>query len=202
MVSFLHFLILTCLNLSRYHFVQLWSDVIFLILLAGVSRDLPPRFQRMAQQQNQQTQVGPVTNGIHNMSGSVGSAPLGAPNQPSPSSSPPLTITPPVVNGIKEEVSLRPVKNFTMFKPNTPSMLPRSAQAQNPAPRETGFAAKKSTDISEMLNPLLDKQVFKNCIAQVKKLFNNCIGLELYLYHIFFSATTAESTICNQANKR
>ncbi|XP_059161943.1 eukaryotic translation initiation factor 4 gamma 2-like [Physella acuta] len=125
---------------------------------AGVNRDLPPRFQRMAQQQNQQTQVGPVTNGIHNMSGSVGSAPLGAPNQPSPSSSPPLTITPPVVNGIKEEVSLRPVKNFTMFKPNTPSMLPRSAQAQNPAPRETGFAAKKSTDISEMLNPLLDKQ--------------------------------------------
>ncbi|CAL1547022.1 unnamed protein product [Lymnaea stagnalis] len=127
----------------------------------GGNRDLPPRFQRIAQQQQnqQQTQVGPVTNGLHNvmLSGSVGSAPLGAPNQPSPSSSPPLTI-PPVVNGIKEEVSLRPVKNFTMFKPNTPSMLPRSAQAQHPPPRETGFAAKKSTDISEMLNPLLDKQ--------------------------------------------
>merc|ERR1711936_771118 len=37
-------------------------------------------------------------------------------------------------------------------------MLPRSAQAQHPAPRESGFVPKKSTDISEMLNPLLDKQ--------------------------------------------
>lgn len=92
------------------------------------------------------------------MTGAPGSAPLGAPNQPPPSASPPLTITP-SINGIKDEVSLRPVKNFNMFKPNTPYMLPRSAQAQNPAPRETSFAAKKSKDISEMINPLLDKQV-------------------------------------------
>ncbi|KAK6973350.1 eukaryotic translation initiation factor 4 gamma 2 [Biomphalaria glabrata] len=125
---------------------------------AGTNRDLPPRFQRMAQQQQnqQQSQLGSITNGIHSMMLS-GSAPLGAPNQPTPSNSAPINLPPPV-NGMREEVSLRPVKNFNMFKPNTPSMLPHSAQAQNPAPRETGFAAKKSKDISEMLNPLLDKQ--------------------------------------------
>ncbi|CAG5124674.1 unnamed protein product, partial [Candidula unifasciata] len=121
----------------------------------GASRDLPPRFQRMAQQQQTQ-QPGVGLSGSNIMIS--GSAPLGAPNQPSPSASPPLSIITPVTNGLKEEVSLRPVKNFNVFKPNTPSMLPRSAQAQNPAPRESSFAAKKSTDISEMLNPLLDKQ--------------------------------------------
>lgn len=107
----------------------------------------------------QQNQAGGLTGGNSGMmTGAPGSAPLGAPNQPPPSASPPLTITP-SINGIKDEVSLRPVKNFNMFKPNTPYMLPRSAQAQNPAPRETSFAAKKSKDISEMINPLLDKQV-------------------------------------------
>ncbi|RUS87631.1 hypothetical protein EGW08_004616, partial [Elysia chlorotica] len=127
----------------------------------SASRDLPPRFQRMAQHQQFQPMGGPGSGG------STNSAPLGAPNQPSPSHSPPLIGPPAVTNGNvgsgKEEVSLRPAKNFThMFKPNTPSMLPRSAQAQHPAPRETGFAAKKSTDISEMLNPLLDKQQQQN----------------------------------------
>lgn len=121
----------------------------------NISRDLPPRFQRMSQQH-------PIGSGLgERVLGSTNSAPIGAPGQPSPSTSPPLTTGPPqMTNGLlaKEEVSLRPVKNFTMFKPNTPSMLPRSAQAQHPAPRESGFAAKKSTDISEMLNPLLDKQ--------------------------------------------
>ncbi|XP_012944047.1 eukaryotic translation initiation factor 4 gamma 2 [Aplysia californica] len=122
----------------------------------GMNRDLPPRFQRMVQQQ---TGPGAGQGGRESGMGpnNSGSAPIGAPGQPSPSTSPPLNLAPPV-NGIKEEVSLRPVKNFTMFKPNTPSMLPRSAQAQHPAPRESGFVAKKSTDISEMLNPLLDKQ--------------------------------------------
>jgi len=125
----------------------------------GTNRDLPPRFQRMAQNSG-----GPSTGGVSAMNQSnLGSAPIGAPGQPSPSASPPLITTAPpapnnMSNGIKEEVSLRPVKNFTMFKPNTPSMLPRSAQAQHPAPRESGFVPKKSTDISEMLNPLLDKQ--------------------------------------------
>lgn len=134
--------------------------MLVMLLPAGLNRDLPPRFQRMAQQQHiqQQTLPGGLSASNSNIMVS-GSAPLGAPNQPSPSASPPLSITP-VTNGmIKEEVSLRPVKNFNVFKPNTPSMLPRSAQAQNPAPRESSFAAKKSTDISEMLNPLLDKQV-------------------------------------------
>jgi len=125
----------------------------------AMSRDLPPRFQRMAQQQPHT-----VGSGLGERSlGSTNSAPIGAPGQPSPSTSPPTVAPPSHTNSnggmlSKEEVSLRPVKNFTMFKPNTPSMLPRSAQAQHPAPRESGFAAKKSTDISEMLNPLLDKQ--------------------------------------------
>lgn len=122
----------------------------------GGARDLPPRFQRMAQTGTGQGVSVPVMG-----SNSTGSAPIGAPGQPLPSTSPPMNITP-VSNGslsMKEEgLSLRPVKNFTMFKPNTPSMLPRSAQAQHPPPRESGFVAKKSTDISEMINPLLDKQ--------------------------------------------
>jgi len=119
----------------------------------GGARDLPPRFQRMAQQGPH-----PETRGPGAAQTITGSAPIGAPGQPLPSTSPPLTHQAPISNGTKEELSLRPMKNFTMFKPNTPSMLPRSAQAQHPAPRETGFVAKKSTDISEMLNPLLDKQ--------------------------------------------
>lgn len=125
-------------------------------LCTGAGRELPPRFQRMALQQ--QPQASSLPGGSALLLTGSSTAPLGAPNQPSPSASPPLTLAP-VGNGLKEEVSLRPVKNFTVFKPNTPSMLPRSAQAQNPAPRESNFAAKKSTDISEMLNPLLNKQV-------------------------------------------
>lgn len=117
----------------------------------GAPRDLPPRFQRMSQTNIVSGQGGTLS------SNNQSSAPIGAPGQPPPSTSPPLNLSP-MTNGIKEEVSLRPVKNFTMFKPNTPSMLPRSAQAQHPPPRESGFAAKKNTDISEMLNPLLDKQ--------------------------------------------
>jgi len=131
----------------------------------GGARDLPPRFQRMAQQQTGTTGQG----GTVISANTQGSAPIGAPGQPPPSTSPPLNMAP-AVNGIKEEaVSLRPVKNFTMFKPNTPSMLPRSAQAQHPAPRESGFVAKKSTDISEMLNPLLDKQQQQPKPASVKQ---------------------------------
>ncbi|KAK3101829.1 hypothetical protein FSP39_006674 [Pinctada imbricata] len=66
-------------------------------------RDLPPRFAKLAQQQQQQQQ-GPPPGAVN---GAV------------------VNVAPPTSN---EEISLRPAKNFNLFKPNTPSNLPKSAQ--------------------------------------------------------------------------
>ena len=69
-----------------------------------------------------------------------------------------------LLNG-KEELSLRPQKNF-MFKPNTPAMLPRSAQAAPmaplvPQPGTLSLSPKRLTvDVANPpINPILNKQV-------------------------------------------
>ncbi|KAL8614445.1 hypothetical protein ACOMHN_007781 [Nucella lapillus] len=69
----------------------------------------------------------------------------------------------------KEELSLRPQKNF-MFKPNTPAMLPRSAQAAPSAPlvppsnnlRTLGTVSPKKMTVdvtTPPINPTLHKQI-------------------------------------------
>ncbi|XP_064601391.1 eukaryotic translation initiation factor 4 gamma 2-like [Liolophura sinensis] len=57
--------------------------------------------------------------------------------------------------GSKEEISLRPARNFMVFKPSAPSMLPRSAQlppVMNSAPLQPPGSQ------SDIPNPLLQKQ--------------------------------------------
>lgn len=124
----------------------------------GGQRDnIPPRFQRMAQQQQQQQQV--------SKGSSTQPQPLNI-GGPSPgvgmvSSSPPLTGG--LMNG-KEEVSLRPQKNFYILKPNTPAMLPRSTQAAPlaplvPPPGSLSLSPKRMTDVANpSMNPILSKQ--------------------------------------------
>nr|KAG5693281.1 hypothetical protein BaRGS_011602 [Batillaria attramentaria] len=125
--------------------------------------NLPPRFQRMAQQQQQTTggkgqgqqpqqpQPPAAGGGVHVAGGGQRSAP-----------SPPLAGGS-LLNG-KEELSLRPQKNF-MFKPNTPAMLPRSAQAAPSAPltapvNPMSMSPKRMTiDVANpAMNPILSKQ--------------------------------------------
>ena len=70
------------------------------------NRDLPPRFARLAQQQQQQ---------IAQQAASANGTAVPLPGSGS------------------EEISLRPAKNFTpMFKPMAPNNLPRSAQGTPP----------------------------------------------------------------------
>lgn len=64
-----------------------------------------------------------------------------------------------LLNG-KEELSLRPQKNF-MFKPNTPAMLPRSAQAapsQPLAPQSTPLSISPKRVTVDVANPPIHKQ--------------------------------------------
>jgi hypothetical protein len=58
------------------------------------------------------------------------------------------------------EISLRPAKNFMMFKPGTPSMLPMSAQVQNNSqtPPLAPLPNQQNDDIP-IINPLMPKQV-------------------------------------------
>lgn len=127
---------------------------------AGQRDNIPPRFQRMAQQLQQQAggKVGTMQQPIPMGANAGGTAPPGAIT----SSSPPLTGG--VVNG-KEEVSLRPQnKTFLMLKPNTPAMLPRSAQAapsapMAPQPGSISLSPKRLTvDVANPpINPILNK---------------------------------------------
>lgn len=102
----------------------------------GGGRDLPPRFMKKLNQTatGNQQQNSPANNNSQN-SGSNSSPNTGS-------------------NG---EISLRPAKNFnTLFKPNTPSMLPKSAQIphhtyNNQAPRPSSMNQPEH-------NPLLQKQ--------------------------------------------
>ena len=97
------------------------------------SRDLPPRFAAKLSQQP--AQISPPTS-----------------NQQVP----PMAM----MNGVggtypqKEEISLRPAKNFTVFKPTSPSNLPRSAQGMPP----TSQMSKMAVTPPEPPKPLLNKQ--------------------------------------------
>ena len=91
-------------------------------------RDLPPRFAKLAQQQQQQQQ----------------GAPPGALNGAV------VNVAPATTN---EEISLRPAKNFNLFKPNTPSNLPKSAQI----PPVNSMM--RMTVAPDPPKPLLNKQV-------------------------------------------
>ena len=60
-----------------------------------------------------------------------GGPPIGAVQTNGPSSMPPGAMTGTGAGGMSGtdgEISLRPARNFTVLKPNTPSMLPKSAQ--------------------------------------------------------------------------
>ncbi|XP_070199446.1 eukaryotic translation initiation factor 4 gamma 2-like, partial [Littorina saxatilis] len=121
--------------------------------------NIPPRFQRMAQQQ----QGGPGGKGLgQTMSGQPPMA-MGGPGGPGGGM---MSSLPPVTGGLlnsKEELSLRPQKNF-MFKPMTPAMLPRSAQAApsaplTPIPGTLSLSPKKLVDVANPpINPILAKQ--------------------------------------------
>ncbi|XP_076449980.1 eukaryotic translation initiation factor 4 gamma 2-like [Babylonia areolata] len=134
---------------------------------AGQRDNIPPRFQRMAQQQQMGPggkMLGPSAQQAMGLGG-AGSG-LG-PGGMSTSSSPSLSGGGGLLNG-KEELSLRPQKNF-MFKPNTPAMLPRSAQAAPSAPLVppsnnlstlgTVSPKKMTVDVANPpVNPILSKQ--------------------------------------------
>lgn len=98
------------------------------------SRDLPPRFAAKLTQPSTQI-TAPSTN-----------------NQV-----PPMAM----MNGVggsypqKEEISLRPAKNFNVFKPTSPSNLPRSAQGMPPSSQ----MSKMVVTPPEPPKPLLNKQV-------------------------------------------
>lgn len=92
-------------------------------------RELPPRFRKMNIPGGLQQQS---STGQNNVAPSLPTdAPLGVKlgrgeggNQAPPTRS-------------NEEISLRPARNFTpLFKPNTPSMLPKSTQIPNPPPNK------------------------------------------------------------------
>ncbi|XP_052066072.1 eukaryotic translation initiation factor 4 gamma 2-like [Mytilus californianus] len=97
------------------------------------SRDLPPRFAAKLTQQP--TQITPPTTNTQ---------------------VPPMAM----MNGVggsyphKEEISLRPAKNFNVFKPTSPSNLPRSAQGIPP----TSQMSKMVVTPPEPPKPLLNKQ--------------------------------------------
>lgn len=120
------------------------------------SRDLPPRFAAKLTQQP--AQITPPTS-----------------NQQVP----PMAM----MNGVggtypqKEEISLRPAKNFTVFKPTSPSNLPRSAQGIPP----TSQMSKMAVTPPEPPKPLLNKQVGKLLLnkQESKPLLNKEIGILL-----------------------
>ena len=62
--------------------------------------------------------------------------------------------------GGSEEINLRPARGFTMFKPNSPNMLPKSAQPTAMTPEQLPLHRSqhmmKNSD-SMMPNPLLQK---------------------------------------------
>jgi hypothetical protein len=114
---------------------MLINNIVFVYFTAGQqSRDLPPRFAAKLSQQP--AQISPPTS-----------------NQQVP----PMAM----MNGVggtypqKEEISLRPAKNFTVFKPTSPSNLPRSAQGMPP----TSQMSKMAVTPPEPPKPLLNKQV-------------------------------------------
>lgn len=94
-------------------------------------RDLPPRFVKLAQQQQSQTAPpGAMMNGTA------------------------VVIVPP-----NEEISLRPAKNFNVFKPNSPSNLPRSTHSTVPP-----SGSMRMTSAPDPPKPLLNKQVIENSL--------------------------------------
>ena len=60
----------------------------------------------------------------------MGGPPVGAMQANGPTTMPPVSMMPGAGGAIptEGEISLRPARNFTVLKPNTPSMLPKSAQ--------------------------------------------------------------------------
>jgi len=124
--------------------------------MAG-NRELPPRFQRKQQMQQKgggetgHSDVPPGYGVIPSSSASSVSVPMhGIPFQQPPGTYAPMM--PPMMMGTSvmggnpgsgpampgksaagsEDVSLRPVRNFApLLKPNTPAMLPRSAQSSS-----------------------------------------------------------------------
>ena len=113
------------------------------------NRDLPPRFAAKLSQQPAQMSPPP-------------------PNQP---------VTPmAMMNGVggtypqKEEISLRPAKNFNVFKPASPSNLPRSAQGAPP----TSQMSKMVVTPPEPPKPLLNKQVTIFQVFCEVESFNAC----------------------------
>lgn len=89
-------------------------------------RDLPPRFARLAQQQQQQiAQQAASANGTAVM-----------------------------IPSTTEEISLRPAKNFTVFKANGPNNLTKASQVS-----QQNAMMKMSLGPPEPPKPLLNKQV-------------------------------------------
>ena len=123
------------------------------------NRELPPRFQRKQQMQQKDAHFGGEISQSDSLSGygvgpsSSGTGSVSVPMQGIPFQQPPGTyapMMPPMMMGTSvmggnpgpamagksaagnEDVSLRPVRNFApLLKPNTPAMLPRSAQSSS-----------------------------------------------------------------------
>ncbi|XP_067655321.1 eukaryotic translation initiation factor 4 gamma 2-like isoform X2 [Haliotis asinina] len=82
----------------------------------------------------------------------------------------------------REEVSLRPVKNFTVLKPNTPGMLPKSAQGPSSIGGFSSLNSGNNKSGSTALNPLLSKQplitIKQNSEDKGKSKKKECISKE------------------------
>ena len=127
------------------------------------NRELPPRFQRKQQMQQKEAHYGAEVGRSESPSGyggvpsSSSSGSLSMPMHGIPFQQPPGTyapMMPPMMMGGNpgsgavmtgksaagsEDVSLRPVRNFApLLKPNTPAMLPRSAQGSSTTRAQVG----------------------------------------------------------------
>lgn len=125
----------------------------------GQSGRLSPQAQQTQQQQQQQRKTGAQQTSRDLPPRFAAKLTQPPPQVTSPSASqqvPPMAI----MNGVggtypqKEEISLRPAKNFTVFKPASPSNLPRSAQGVSP----TSQMSKVAVTPPEPPKPLLNKQ--------------------------------------------
>jgi len=113
-------------------------------------RELPPRFRKQQQQQ-----------GVPSVA--AGPVPIHPPrpdevvpiNQYGPGGLAVNNAAPP-----REEISLRPAKNFTVLKPNGPSMLPKGGQGYaQPTPLTKNFIPPEPTIITKQPNNISIKQV-------------------------------------------
>ncbi|KAL8609080.1 hypothetical protein ACOMHN_033673 [Nucella lapillus] len=152
----------------------------------GGQRDnLPPRFQRMAQQQQQhqqqpqQQQQQQTTQGVKAPGRQTPPLAMGAPPGAHMGTTTIMAASPPLPGGgggggggggllsSKEELSLRPQKNF-MFKPNTPAMLPRSAQAAPSLPLSGPLSMSPKRNMLDVANPALNPILSKQTVITFK----------------------------------